>query len=250
MYRKQDFDISRYVYKTLEPWIQDGRLILRPGKKRMGLIGTVPKDTYYVFTGPYEGLHRCHYDYDILFMRFNMVPSYCQQHCWKVVAKFRNVAEMYKCWTMMDRLKIAGKVGFDPRSYTRGCYVAFCYCTNKKEGQERKLQIINLIQQNISGQPDVILKRGCTEMENKHGPSDKWSVTDYQAEVEAEVKRLIDPADWQDIDQVDWLIDQRVRGWIEQAHSISDDTWKAVYADYFSGKAEENILLFPQPLTY
>jgi hypothetical protein len=81
--------------------------------------------------------------------------------------------------------------------------------------------------------PDVqvILKRGCTEMEHEAGPSDQWEVSDEQVVIETLVREWIVLTP--DIkEQPQPIIWRTMRKWIEHARMNGDKT----YLKFTAGK--------------
>ena len=89
---------------------------------------------------------------------------------------------------------------------------------------------------------DIILKRGCTEMEFKFGDSNIWGMSALeraeQEEICSKLQQTTKPID------VTFLHDVKLRRWAEFAHGIGDFT----YADYIPGL--ENGRLYPDYRKY
>jgi hypothetical protein len=126
---------------------------------------------------------------------FRIVPRGCR-HCWKVVFKPKDLAELFKLVEIMKGMGLTAKCGVDRRLEYGGfgqC-VGFWYGAlggglrggrnlfkNVKEHLEKALGRDDL---------NLILKRGCTEMEAML-PSDQWD--DYSEEFDR-VEKLLDSA--------------------------------------------------------
>lgn len=114
------------------------------------------------------------------------IPQGCQE-CYKVVVRPRTYRELLDLEAMMLEIETNCKCGIEERPYTRGIYGAYFYNTGLQEGIERYEKIRDAVDVYISPDVQVFLKRGCTEYERDHGPSDKWVVTDLQVEIENDI---------------------------------------------------------------
>jgi len=112
------------------------------------------------------------------------IPSMCQ-NCYKVVVRPKTYNEFLELEKFMVELDHPSKLGCETRHAVGALYGAYFYNRGLDEGKVCWKKV-------ASEWPIAILKRGCTEFEYKHGPSDKWEVTDFQKEIEREVENSIE----------------------------------------------------------
>jgi hypothetical protein len=103
------------------------------------------------------------------------------------VVKPRTLDELIELERVMLELGYPGKCGCETRTYVQGLYGGYFYNRGLEEGIARCEEVRNRVDPEIP----VYLKRGCTEFEINHGPSDKWEVTDAQREIEGEIDKQI-----------------------------------------------------------
>lgn len=154
------------------------------------------------------------------------VPSECQE-CWKIVCRPPTLLGLFALEALQLRLGYSAKCGIEVRPWVCGNYGGYWYCKSKEEGRERYNELRKEIDEDPALGPDVplLLKRGCTEYELKHGPSDKWEVKPAQLHVEEIVKRLIHSGT-NFSPQAKHLVTRVHRRWIEHAYSVGDETYK------------------------
>lgn len=111
------------------------------------------------------------------------IHSGCQR-CYKVVVKPRTYRELLSFDSGMHAMDMPSKIGIDRRMYIKGAlYGAYFYA----RGLEDARRIAEKLKMGTEGH----IKRGCTEMEIDHGPSDKWEVKDFQPELEYCAEKMI-----------------------------------------------------------
>jgi len=148
------------------------------------------------------------------------IPQGCQE-CYKVVVRPKKYKELFELEALIARLDKSGKCGCETRHTVKGLYGGYFYNRGLDEG----LESYEEVRKEIDPAIPVILKRGCTGFELKHGPSDKWFITPKQIEIEAEVKERIfvdpyqPPQTLEDIERVyklwknfAWKLDPTYRG--------------------------------------
>ena len=113
----------------------------------------------------------------------HFVPSYCA-NCYKVVIRPETFSELLELEALLKSLNYSSKCGIEVRPFVKGLYGGYFYT----EGLDKGLQRLKEIQEYY---PDATLKRGCTEFEMNHGPSDKWEVTTQQLELERTVGEMV-----------------------------------------------------------
>lgn len=115
----------------------------------------------------------------IYFGRYRFIPKVCR-HCWKVVWTGDRIEQLFVVMKLQEEFSCASKCGVEQRAETGklGKYQGFWYAPIA-EGLEggRKLynQVVDkLAREKILRGPNIILKRGCTEMEQSWPPSERW----------------------------------------------------------------------------
>ncbi len=115
----------------------------------------------------------------IYFDYYKIVPEGCR-HCWKVVWTGTTLDQLYKVKEIQEDMNVISKCGVEtrPSSGKLGHYQAFWY-SSMKGGLDgaRKLHrevADRFAKDKFLGGTEIILKRGCTEMEHYYSPSDSW----------------------------------------------------------------------------
>ena len=124
-----------------------------------------------------------HYILEKLPVEELFVPTHCA-NCYKVVVKVNTHKELLGLETRMKFFDYPSKCGIEKRLYVKGLYGGYFYNQGLESGLERLKEIRRYY-------PDAILKRGCTEYEFRHGPSDQWEVLPHQLELERVVDEMV-----------------------------------------------------------
>ena len=110
--------------------------------------------------------------------KMGYIPPRCLG-CWKVVVRPVNLLQLFMLYDL--QLKMIEKdpdcwckCGVETREYVHANYGGYFYNNSKEEGLVKYKLVRKLVDEHISSDIKVILKRGCTEFELKQGPSDKW----------------------------------------------------------------------------
>lgn len=234
------------IIDTLQHMASQG--LLRTNDRGMyeAVTTSVDLSNLYLFTGDAICDTGCLFAFSILFKRFGLVPTICQR-CWKVVIRCRTVFELFRVWDLFHTEKISGKAGIDEREFTKGLYVAFAYNYSRAQGQASWTRIVELLHDAIGGHflsdfmQTVILKRGCTEMEQSV-PAGGWRESAAQAAFERKVLSFLEPC--QKVAQPDWVIRHKLRRWCSKAYGIGDLSYSALEA------VTGPIAIGFQPVTY
>jgi len=99
-----------------------------------------------------------------------------------VVLKPKTYLELLKLDVVMHTARLPSKLGIERRPIIKGLYGAYFY----HRGIELALELRDKHFDNTA-----IVKRGCTEMERKHGRSDKWEVQSWQPKLEYYLDEMI-----------------------------------------------------------
>jgi hypothetical protein len=116
---------------------------------------------------------------------YQFVPTGCQE-CYKVVVKIHTYLDMLSLEKAMTAANWPSKIGIERRPYVKGLYGAYFYNRGLDEGLKRLEEVKQLYIDAECGalDPEIYLKRGCTEMEMEQGRSDQWKTTVLQTNIE------------------------------------------------------------------
>jgi len=176
----------------------------------------------------------------------NFIPAECH-NCWKIVVRPRNLKAAFDLYDVMCELDYPSKVGWEDRKTVFGNFGAYFYNASLEEAKTKfaviteAIRDIPLLQDPYTGKDiQPLIKRGCTEYEMKHGPSNEWEMTE-----EAKQKqRLLDSVVNKDLKlhvQHDWYMSDTMLLWIHNAYSTGDLS----VPEFTNGKK-----LFPPYVTY
>lgn len=163
----------------------------------------------------------------IQFKCFKMIPKECMD-CYKVVVRPRTVVELFKLLDLQQDLPkdIHCKCGIEIRPYVAALYGGYFYTFSKKAGRARYKEVRKLVDEQISPDVKVFLKRACTEYEMKYGDSSKWELNPREREISAWIDKNFDEKllsgaaeQWGEL-----KIDTAER-WIEYAATNADKTY-------------------------
>lgn len=126
----------------------------------------------------------CFLWHKIYFNMYGIISRNCF-NCWKVVFRPQTLDELMAVYDMQKKHGFPSKSGIERRdgSLHKGCYACFWYCSldaGKEQAKETHKEIQRKIQHLLGIDKKVILKRGCTEMEDAAGPSHLWYFSDDQ----------------------------------------------------------------------
>lgn len=174
---------------------------------------------------------------------YRILPKECLG-CWKVVVQPRNLDELFKIMQLQNELSIPAKCGAEVRSHVRSTgWQAFWYGPFG-EGLEGAKKMYKTLAPKIRDilpiTTEVILKRGCTEMERGRGPSNLWERTERDKLLQELLDHVLEmDENW--YPQPGWIKTDIIARWIERAWISGDSTvWKFAQKDSFP----------PGPVTY
>jgi len=190
----------------------------------------------YVEHGTWQNCHLWHKVlFDIIFDQ-SLVPTDCYQ-CFKVVVKPRTIVELFAFLKFQQRLAIPGKCGVEgDRPNTDRLYGGYFYnqgveqgrgCYKYVIGEMEKDNVLSPIlkAKDRDGYPkNIILKRACTEFQQRCGPSDTWAPAPLQLEKEAAVKAALVSDVWT-LKQSKHMLDHVKWTWINKAMQWGDKTY-------------------------
>jgi hypothetical protein len=212
-------------------------LVLKPGNARdqkFRINAELPVIGPYVFTNEACGIREpgrnCFLLKDVIFDMLGVIPTYCMKRCWKIVITVDTVADLFALLEVMKERQWPGKCGFDPRSYTFGNYVGFCYFDSREAGEEAFESRLAAVRERVP-KAEMYLKRSCTEYELK-APSDTWNEKNAVADALVEILEECVEWDFVDFNPTEYN-EKRVKNyWIEQAYNRGDTTLSEVVTDY------------------
>lgn len=171
---------------------------------------------------------RCDIYQTVFHQIFKHVHSFCRE-CYKVVVRPRTLEELFDLYELERELDVPCKCGIERRDTVHGLYGGYFYNRGIKEGLERYKQVRELVNEKISTETPVILKRYCTEYEigeKALGPSNEMpDITTEEREWEITVESLI-PRVGFGTRQTDYQIAHVMRDWIHYAYKNGDETYK------------------------
>jgi len=214
--------------------VEDGKFVPR----QIASAHEVP--WVYVKTDPKS---RCDIFHTVFHQIERYIPSYCRE-CYKVVVRPRNLIELFDLYEFQRRMDVPCKCGIERRESVKGLYGGYFYNRGLKEGLERLGEVRDLVDEYLSTDTPVFLKRYCTEFEVGPlalGDSDKTpDATDMEKEWEMMVLSLF-PRVGTNTPQSDVQIAYVMRTWIHFAYSNGDET----YSEFTDGSP-----LFKPYITY
>ena len=174
---------------------------------------------------------------EIYFNRYGFISRNCFR-CWKIVVRMNTLVELYKIYELQKQLAESdsktynGKCGAELRPYClgKGRYAAFWYGSMRNnDGLTEARELAHDIRRRIRETEEtrhlkVILKRGCTEMEKKAGPSNLWTYPDSLHDYEDELDRSFSIPDNNNEEQPKWLRDFIETQWFQHARNTYDPT--------------------------
>ncbi len=163
----------------------------------------------------------------LYFTCYNLIPKSCMS-CWKVVAEPKNLKMAIEMVELQKGMGFESKTGLELRPYSPGLWHSFWYC-RLDEGLEGALRLHKKVEAKVKREFGIMmkvsLKRACTEMEVRKGPSENWVYTPEDEMLE----QLLD--DFIRMDKI--VVDQSpiiqafvYRNWVKEAFSRGDPTVK------------------------
>lgn len=196
----------------------------------------------YVKNPLWQNCHLWHKIYFDIIHQKRCVPIGCQS-CWKVVIVPRTLEELFATYFLQQFLGRPGKCGTETeRENTDKLYGGYFYNHSLEEGQECYAAVVKAVTEievfqrvlfgcpitvkfNKNPMPKIVLKRACTEFEQHVGPSDKWTITPEQEEVE-ELCNGVFVDDRVKPTQPDFAVAHIMKDWIHRAFKVGDETYK------------------------
>jgi len=183
---------------------------------------------------------RCGIDHNLKFNRFGYVPPRCME-CWKVVVGPRTLKELFLLLDIEKDLDRPSKCGIELRHYTPKHYGGYFYNSSLDEGRGCYEIVRKAVDEHISPEVGIILKRGCTEYEMALGPSAMWYISDKFWDLDKRIEAIVDPYSPNAEGQTEECLAMVHSHWIEWAWRNMDKT-----ADEYLG----GMPLYPETMKY
>jgi hypothetical protein len=160
-----------------------------------------------------------------------LVHSHCQS-CFKVCVVPRALVELVAIEAFQDEHSKADpnvhcKCGADIREFTNQLWLAVWYTRSLEEAQQRYAEVHDFLTQVYGDKaPDHYIKLACTEFERNVGPSDQYTVTKAQLELEKKLDEALDFEPYeQSMAQPQLIIDRVHEMWVNWAFAHGDKTY-------------------------
>lgn len=178
--------------------------------------------TQYMYEADCDHYHR------VYFKTLGRIHSFCRS-CWKVVARPRNLVQLFDLYEFQCTLGHPCKCGYEARDTVNGLWGGYFYNRSKEEGLERYKEVREWAD-SIDPEIPVILKRYCTEFEigpDALGPSDKLpDQTPEEIAEERQIDNILKTEGPQyDRVQPDYIKAHVMRGWFHKAHKNGDNSY-------------------------
>ena len=214
---------GRDVVDILKPLFEKGWYIdAKTGKFKCH--PAISPDAPWIYVNPRPDI-KCSLDMH-LFNAVGLVPKTCR-NCFKVVIRPKTVAQLIRLYELMSTIFIDKglycKCGVEERPIVFGNYGGYNYNQGLKEGKKNYKKIRDLIDIYVGSDVDVILKRGCTEMELATGPSKQYKVPDWADELEYKIMEVVELPD-RTTQTPDYIVGHTIRKWLEFAWDRGDKT--------------------------
>jgi len=189
----EEFDSIDVIGPVRESIERSGYILCEDGKIRPYMPRHMTLDSPWI-NAKVCPLRHCYKWHKIYFNLYDLVPRGCL-NCFKIVTRPQTLKDLFKMhklqakWVAQEEDFLPCKCGIERRKYTKpkGLYGAYFYCPlgeGVEVAREWHKKVERLVHREFGIHYKVILKRGCTEMENAAGPSNKWEYNDAHARFE------------------------------------------------------------------
>ena len=230
------------VLSKLQKFLKRGGYHINTSGKIVPHVPALSWDVPWVYV-KMRPMMRCDIGHHILWEYFKIISSTCRQ-CYKVVVRPRNLKELFDLYELEKELDVPSKCGIELRRTVMGLYGGYFYNDGLQEGKERYKQVREAVNDKLSPETSVILKRYCTEFEidkNGKGPSDKLpDLTEKEKYIEQMITSII-PDHMHNTEIPEFMVAHVMRKWIHFAYQNGDETYK----EFTGGNP-----LFPSTVTY
>jgi len=157
------------------------------------------------------------------------IPTPCL-NCYKVVARPRTVVDLFKVLEVQENrlLEYFCKCGVETRPTVKYPYGAYWYFNSAADGLINHRIVKVELHRDVDPDMEVVLKRGCTEFEQRFGPSDKWQPCPDEAIWQTLIDQYFDVGNWTFLQPAAVKLFVK-RRWIEMAaYQVKDPTYLAL----------------------
>jgi len=175
----------------------------------------------------------CNFKFQILFDAVyarGAVPQGCAS-CYKVKADLRTLRELVAAWVIARHLPFCSKWGLDvDNGYSQAIYAGYFYTSSLEEARALYWTTRAAFDKDPKLGPGIAIaiKRGCSKYEATLGPSDTYTFTADQADLETYIKSRYRKAPPREAPHPL----AQLPSWIDFAFRIGDDT----YRDFTGGQ--------------
>ena len=221
------------IIKVLTPLLKRGGYRLRAEDgKFVPIMSGMSAESPWVYVKSASDM-RCDVFHRVFFDVVHHIPTRCRE-CYKVVVRPRNLIELFDLYELQVSMGVPCKCGTEMRPTTCNLYGGYFYNKGKEEGLERYKEVRDLVDEHLSPETGVILKRYCTEFEvgpNGQGPSDELpEMTEDELWLENYIlDQFPNVGFWNR--QPDFVSASVMMNWIHHAYRYGDPTYKEFTSD-------------------
>jgi hypothetical protein len=199
----------------------------------------IKSETPWIHNGP-DAFKMCGKDHGVVFNGFGFIPEGCMR-CWKVCLGVKDFHNTRKLNDYQQTCGMSCKCGMELRDYTPKHWGGYFYNNSFDEGMDCYEKVKKDLDDHLGEENyQVILKRGCTEMEFIVGPSPLWHITDQQRDIYQMIDNFV-VVESSRLPQNDIVKNNVNMKWMLWAHANGDMSYK----EYNGGES-----LFPAYVSY
>jgi hypothetical protein len=157
--------------------------------------------------------------------RLGFIHSFCHE-CYKVVVRPRTVKQLFQLCDLQEKMTYSAKCGIELRPSVPTLYGGYFYNRGLDAGRECLKTVKKEVRSKIDPSMKVILKRGCTEFEQRFGASDKWEIDPGQLKFEEEFLKVYVKDIGPKIEMPPYLKSHVKTRWLHWAAQNYDQTYK------------------------
>ena len=162
----------------------------------------------------------------VMFECFRFHPQFCKEVCHKLVIHPKTFHDLWKLYSIQEKLQYESKCGIEKRPYVPHLYGGYFYCYSMDEVKRKQKEVQTLIDKNFREPVEAKPKRGCTEMEDQFGLSSTW-IPNSPELIKAEehyASHFDFPSEFKKYPS--WLKPDIMLKWFEWARDNNDETVK------------------------
>jgi len=228
-------EASQEIVSPILEQLKNLRLVVKDGRVCRGPFNIPDIDGPWVWNG-FDSTRNCFLWKEMYFDRYGFISRNCFS-CFKIFVRFDCLDELLKLRLVQrEEFRLFGwvaKCGIETRPYLThlGKYAGFWYVPIEGNDMIARGRVMadqieaDLTQAGLQLKP--CLKRACSEMEIKRGPSSKWIYEAERHEFEDRLDALfnVDVLPGTDLDAFDNF---KIARWISVGHQLRDNAFKRV----------------------